>query len=194
MILALNRRDQCIIKAELWNSDEGQAASGILSCASLHAELSRIIVSGETLEVRSGDARTVAVISARENLSDSAYALNDRGELAFSASFTDGSYGLFVLRSLEGRQKPGDLTQDAKLDLSDVIALLDVLFRDPGGFFPCRLEASNRALLDSNGDARVDLTDAVVLARHLFLGGSPPVLGSECRVLPACPEAAACTD
>jgi len=47
----------------------------------------------------------------------------------------------------------------------------------------------NRRLLDSNGDASVNLTDAIQLLRYLFLGGDPHVLGTRCVRLTGCPAA-----
>lgn len=92
-----------------------------------------------------------------------------------------------------GMQLPGDLNQDARLDLSDGIALLGYLFLGSSEGLPCGDgqfgDASNRALVDSNGDGTVNLSDAVHLLNYLFLGGAPPALGTECVPIPGCPDA-----
>ncbi len=92
-----------------------------------------------------------------------------------------------------GLQTPGDANQDARIDLSDAVALLGHLFLGSPAVLPCGdgtlPDAANRQLLDSSGDGRVDLTDAVFLLSHLFLGGLPPALGSECVRIAGCPPA-----
>lgn len=48
---------------------------------------------------------------------------------------------------------------------------------------------ANVLLLDSNGDARIDLSDAVSIFAYLFLGGAPPVRGTGCLNMAGCPFA-----
>jgi hypothetical protein len=43
------------------------------------------------------------------------------------------------------------------------------------------------ALLDVNADGKLDLSDPVSLLGFLFLGGTPPVLGTECIKIAGCP-------
>lgn len=62
----------------------------------------------------------------------------------------------------------GDVNDDAAVNLSDAVSLLDYLFR--AGEPPGCLEAAN-----PNDDGQVDLTDAVYLLNHLFLQGPAPV-------------------
>jgi hypothetical protein len=105
-----------------------------------------------------------------------------------------GTPGTHVDAGAEGGlQRPADANQDARVDLSDAVALLGYLFLGSPRVFACgdgslRSEG-NLVLLDTNGDARVDLADAVHLLNHLFLGGSPPVLGLECVRITGCPAA-----
>jgi hypothetical protein len=91
-----------------------------------------------------------------------------------------------------GWQVPGDINQDAGLDLSDAVGLLLHLF---GGKLPVLgcgdgtlADEGNQALLDSSGDGRVDLSDAVHVLNYLFLGGNPPSLGRRCTRIPGCPD------
>ncbi len=88
-------------------------------------------------------------------------------------------------REAEGH-RPGDFNRDALLDLSDVITLLNWLFRGQP-LEPCFVDAEQRptavgqTLLDFNGDGgAIDLSDAVALIGHLFRGGPPHALGGAC--------------
>lgn len=96
-------------------------------------------------------------------------------------------------KSVAGTQKPGDCDQDGRLDLSDAICLLVFLFDERGVRLPCSNGSSgdhraNLLLLDSNADDRVDPTDALRVLGYLFLGKSPPALGTGCVLLSGCPE------
>jgi len=53
--------------------------------------------------------------------------------------------------------------------------------RDPG----------NLSLLNLNGDASVNMVDAIYLTRYLFLAGPPPLLGDECIRIVGCPDVCA---
>jgi hypothetical protein len=96
-------------------------------------------------------------------------------------------------RKTGGKQRPGDATQDGKLDLSDAIWLLEFLFQG-GHSLPCDGAGAAGpnpgalALLDSNGDGRLDLSDAVFVLAFLFQGGNHPVLGTSCVPIPACAD------
>ena len=106
----------------------------------------------------------------------------------------DGSPGLAFIaaKPLGGNQLPGDLNQDANVDISDAISLLGHLFLGSPATLPCGDGATgdpaNVSLLDVNGDDGVNLTDAIGLLTWLFRGGPPPALGRECVRIPGCPE------
>ncbi|MEC8896432.1 MAG: dockerin type I domain-containing protein, partial [Planctomycetota bacterium] len=91
-----------------------------------------------------------------------------------------------------GRQLPGDANQDARVDISDAVALLRHLFGQRPELPPCgdgRLDSpGNIAVLDSNGDEAVDVSDAVWLLGYMYQGGAPPSRGTECLRLPGCPN------
>ena len=95
----------------------------------------------------------------------------------------------------DGRQRPGDLIQDGNTDISDSIALLGHLFLGSPARLPCGEGAigdpGNISLLDANGDKGSNLTDAIHSLAYLFMGGAPPVLGTECVPIPGCPDACA---
>jgi len=101
-----------------------------------------------------------------------------------------------LLQAAGNKQLPGDGNQDGLLDISDGIWLLGYLFLGTVPELPCGDgspgHTGNRLLLDSNGDAKLDLSDSVRVFTYLFLGGPPPMLGTECLLLPACPPVPAC--
>src|SRR5690606_5551811 len=79
-----------------------------------------------------------------------------------------------------GLRRIGDANDDGQLDISDPIALLQILFGGAARELACgeTLDApGNRALLDTNADGFVDLGDPIHLLDHLFRSGPPP-LGS----------------
>ena len=90
--------------------------------------------------------------------------------------------------STGGFQRPGDANQDGRVDVSDPVKLLRILFR--GASAPCDAEG-NSALLDVNGDSSVDVTDAVALLSYLYQSGPPPIAGTRCARLEGCEWACA---
>ncbi len=71
----------------------------------------------------------------------------------------------------EGRLR-GDVNQDDRIDLSDAVFLLDLLFSGRGA--PAAVDRRS----DINGDGGVDISDPIYLLRYLFLGGPAP--SSDC--------------
>ena len=61
----------------------------------------------------------------------------------------------------------GDVGGDQNVTMADALTLLDVLFAQ-AGYLDCADAA------DANDDGRVNVTDAVTILRHLFMGASPP--------------------
>lgn len=92
-----------------------------------------------------------------------------------------------------GLQRPGDLDQNGRLDISDAVALLGHLFLGSPSELPCGngtiLDPANRTLYDSDGNGNVDLTDAIGVLSFLFQGGPPPVLGTTCIRIVGCEDA-----
>lgn len=92
-----------------------------------------------------------------------------------------------------GWQRPGDGNQDGALDISDGVSLLFSLFGGGRPSLPCdggRIDsAGNVRLLDSDGNGRVELTDALYVLSHLFRSGPAPALGSSCVRIEGCPDA-----
>jgi hypothetical protein len=94
-----------------------------------------------------------------------------------------------------GLVRPGDLTLEGRLDISDAIALLGYLFRGDPASLPCGdgtpAAPGSAALADADGDGKVNLTDPIHVLQFLFQGGPPPALGTECVLLEGCPDACA---
>jgi hypothetical protein len=83
------------------------------------------------------------------------------------------------------------MTEDGKLNISDPIALLLLLFSG-GEVLPCEAEGleapGNTALLDWQADGKVDLSDALGPLNYLFGTGPMHPLGVGCVAIVGCPE------
>jgi hypothetical protein len=103
----------------------------------------------------------------------------------------NGSPGRADGTSPIGKSLPGDIDGDGKLSLTDPMNILAILYQGESTLLRCGTtidDEANRKLLDTNGDSRVDLTDAVGLLEHLFLAGPPPALGTDCVDIPGCQD------
>jgi hypothetical protein len=97
-----------------------------------------------------------------------------------------------------GCRIPGDCTEDDLLGVSDAVCVFRALFLTSSPRLPCgdgsSSDAANRALLDWQGDGRIDISDGIGILRFLFLGGEPHVLAvpgaemSECVTILGCPR------
>ncbi|MBI4585426.1 MAG: hypothetical protein HY717_15545 [Planctomycetes bacterium] len=69
---------------------------------------------------------------------------------------------------------------------------MSYLFIGDPSLLPCgdatSKDPANLALLDSNGDGALDVSDAIWLLTWKFLGGPPHVLGNRCADIPDCPK------
>jgi hypothetical protein len=88
-----------------------------------------------------------------------------------------------------GRQRPGDISQDGTLGLTDAVLLLRMISGTEAG--PCQTAAGNQTLANVAGGPLVDFVDALRLLNYLFLRGVPPEAGLECVAIDDCPEACA---
>ncbi|HUU46555.1 MAG TPA: right-handed parallel beta-helix repeat-containing protein [Acidobacteriota bacterium] len=70
---------------------------------------------------------------------------------------------------------PGDLNNDGVFTVEDVVALVDIVFRDA-------LTPDGILAIDVNGDCVVNVLDVVFLVRHVFRDGQAP--GRYCSDLP----------
>jgi hypothetical protein len=79
-----------------------------------------------------------------------------------------GATGIADLASKMKNQKAGDANVDGKVSVSDVVYLINYLFK--GGAEPFV------AYSDANGDSKISVSDVVYLINYLFKGGPAPVL------------------
>lgn len=103
----------------------------------------------------------------------------------------NGSPGVAEGLSGGNRVVPGDTNRDGKLQITDGIRTLLMLF---GGLQdgPCGqgLElAANQKVLDWDGNAKVDLADALASLRYLFQEGPTHIAGRACTAFEGCQEA-----
>ena len=94
-------------------------------------------------------------------------------------------------------QLPGDCNGDGTVDISDPVCLFGFCFLGTPSSLPCgdgtKFHPSNIALMDCNGDNRLDcVTDGIWLLRFLFGGGPPPAGGTGCVYIEKCPQNQAC--
>ncbi len=91
-----------------------------------------------------------------------------------------------------GWQRQGDINQDSKLDISDAVGLLRVLFAGASVPLPCEgstvNSGGNLTLLDLNADQGVDIADAIYMLAYLFQHGTRPALGTTCVRIVGCPH------
>ena len=90
------------------------------------------------------------------------------------------------------RQLPSDCNLDGKLNLADVVCVLNSLFSEASDPLPCGNQdpvGGALLVLDSNGDGGLDIADAIHLLFHIFAAGPPPAGGTECRTYEGCPDA-----
>jgi hypothetical protein len=81
-----------------------------------------IVRTGDELEVAPGDVRTISDLSfmgANSNTNGWMSGFNNVGQLAFLASFTDGSQGVFVSNKVA--TVPGDFNFDGTVDAGDYV-------------------------------------------------------------------------
>ena len=109
----------------------------------------------------------------RPNKESTAINLTQAGEYTYEVRVSDENSqdtaraDITVEGVPEAAFRRGDSNGDSKVDLSDGIHILSILFI--GFAAPGCIDAS-----DSNNDGTLDLTDGIVVFNYLFLGGNPP--------------------
>ena len=84
--------------------------------------------------------------------------------------------------------KPGDVTADGTLNITDMVAQLNFMFGGGGlpecyvvpGSDPIVVTPTGTAILDYDGDGNINITDPVAGLNGLFSGGDPHALGRDC--------------
>lgn len=80
---------------------------------------------------------------------------------------------IVTIKLIQCLAKPGDANGDTTVHLSDVITIIDFLFKGQSVLFPV-------CVGDCNGDGKVLLSDIVYLINYLFKSGPTPVKNREC--------------
>ncbi len=83
------------------------------------------------------------------------------------------NYDYATIKYIQCLAKPGDVSGDTLVDLSDIILKVDFIFR--GGPAPVPLCRG-----DDNADTKVNLADIVYEANYVFKGGPAPIKSKEC--------------
>jgi hypothetical protein len=128
----LNSQGQIAFSASLVS--QGSFDRGIWA-QDITGELQLIVAPSSVIDVDDGpgtDLRTVSSVSFRGNLDNEANSgnqdgrpspFNDYGQVAFTATFTDGSWGVFVSNAVASLpQLPGDFDGDGDVDGRDFLA------------------------------------------------------------------------
>ncbi len=106
---------------------------------------------------------------------------------------TPGARNTVAEDATGGLQLAGDIDQDGRLTVTDPIQILGHLFRGSPADLPCGdrgiASEGNRELLDADGDASVNIADAIAMLNYLFRRGAPHVLGRSCVRIAGCPSA-----
>jgi hypothetical protein len=157
----LNSAGQIAFRAALNGSGIGSSNDRGIWATDLTGILQLIARVGDQLEVTPGDFRMLRDInfsSASGNSDGRPSGFNNIGQLAFWASFTDGSQGVFVSNAVA--YVPGDFNRDGKLTGDDVKSML-VALTDLHAFEGSTgLSEQALALLgDLNGDHAVTNAD-----------------------------------
>jgi hypothetical protein len=147
--------------------------------------------SGEWYPLANGPGHSLVLVdpwSPRENWSDS--------ESWQPSLLPGGSPGRADSdEPLGGGQLPGDSNQDGRLNISDALHLVGVLYHGAPFVLPCAngqvTDSENVLVFDVDADLMIDLSDVVWVLRYLFGEGMRPVQGVECREVGGCPEVCA---
>ena len=159
---ALNLSGQTAFRARLSgvsvseSNDEGVWAEDRLG------ELTLIAREGDQLDVDEGpqtDLRTISKIAfAPSSGNEDGYSngFNDRGQVAFTAQFTDGSSGVFVSNLVAEPFDPADFDEDVDVDGADFL-----LWQRGGS--PSPLSSNDLALWESQYGSANALSDVTIV-------------------------------
>jgi hypothetical protein len=124
----INSRGQVAFSARLSQSTGSVPNNGIWA-QDINGDLKLIVCTGDAIEVAPGDVRVVEAVNFSGTTVDQASGnedgrnslFNDSGQLLFSASFTDGSRGLFVSSLVAFEALAGDFDLDGDVDGRDFL-------------------------------------------------------------------------
>lgn len=149
---------------------------GGLWATDVTGQLTSVVQVGAVMEVAPNDLRTVKEIAlgpANDNRTAQRYAINDRGQIAFAASFTDGTSGVFVSDAVA--PTPGDYNRDGLVDADDLL-----VWQTSVGIAGANLPA------DGDWDGDVDGSDFLVWQRRAVVA-APTLAAVETLPEPATP-------
>jgi hypothetical protein len=115
----INRFGQVAFSVILSQAD---GSKNSLWATDLDGDLTLIARVGDTLEAAPGDVRTISGLSMLTNFGDDdgrPRSMNDLGQIAFYAGFTDGSSGIFLSDAVA--HLPGDYNGDQIVDTADYV-------------------------------------------------------------------------
>ena len=118
---SINRFGQLAFPAALIDSQSGASTSSLWA-TDLDGNLTMIARVGEGLEVAKGDVRTISNLTMLAKHGDDdgrPRSMNDLGQIAFSASFTDGTSGIFLSNAVA--HLPGDYNGNGKVNAADYV-------------------------------------------------------------------------
>jgi hypothetical protein len=125
---SLNSSGQVAFRGDLAGSGVTSANDKAIWASDRTGILQIVARSGDQLEVAPGDFRTLSDLnftSATGNSDGRASGFNNFGQLAFWASFTDGTQGVFVSNKVA--TVPGDFNFDGSVDAADYVTWRDGL-------------------------------------------------------------------
>jgi uncharacterized protein YjbI with pentapeptide repeats len=118
---ALNDRGQVAIGQGLAGAGVNSSNDFGIWATDFSGVLQLVAREGDALEVAPGDFRTISALNRTDHNANSngwPSAFNNFGQLAFWASFTDGTQGVFVSNAVA--QIPGDFNHDGIVDAADL--------------------------------------------------------------------------
>jgi len=124
------------------------------------------IISGNLPDGLILDAGKGIISGAPEETGEFAFII--RSDDTHSSYFDELEFHLMVRENLLGR--PGDANNDGKLDILDIVYLIN--FKYKSGPPP-----ESPVLADANNDCKIDILDIVLLINHLYKDGIGPQIG-----------------
>jgi hypothetical protein len=124
LIAVLNAAGQTAFYTDLSGSGVNSSNNAAIFATDTTGAVHLIAREGNALEVAAADFRTISTLNfltISGNGDGRTSAFNDLGQLAFSATFTDGSAGVFVSDLVANSVLPGDFNHNGRVDAADYV-------------------------------------------------------------------------